>query len=414
MDKCGESQSKPGVMGLTASNSVEPTEKDNADNEDNGLIKSVSTAVKKLVFGDYHNNNQDSQCCASTSTASEFENENINSSTAESNKLQSSEENVTMLETTPVSPDDLSSKEHVVNNSDEIATENYLKTLRVSPISDYEDEDFEPIKEPLVIQDVNTEVLSIKNENVSVSTIDYEHDTLQDTCEDLLKDGKNTDKEQNTSQAHEKPDGEFSESVCNEKQEACIKSDETDGNPQNLDITLESEKHQKKTSCFPIVHVTSTTALHKQSLKSNSTSVIGSENLRDKHNLSMTDCEKNESLYSEDEDDDDEDLLLPPKFLSFTNLSKPNVPSPNKGYPPPNNTPDKSISIIKKSDQAHPKGVYKFSLNKLLSEKSKKQSKNEKLAVMEADLQDGLERGGVLNMIEENSDEDDLKDGKCS
>ena len=108
----------------------------------------------------------------------------------------------------------------------------------------------------------------------------------------------------------------------------------------------------------------------------------------------------------------DDDLLTPPRFLYEKLQLKPNVRTPEKGIVPAFFTPSPVTKDVVKED----KTKYKLSFEKLIKEKVKRTEKDAELAEMEAELQRGLEKGGIAQMQVPSSfsdieSEEELTDG---
>ena len=109
----------------------------------------------------------------------------------------------------------------------------------------------------------------------------------------------------------------------------------------------------------------------------------------------------------------DDDLLTPPRFLYEKLQLKPNVRTPEKGIVPAFSTPSPVTKDVVKED----KTKYKLSFEKLIKERVKRKEKDAELAEMEAELQRGLEKGGIAQMQVPSSfsdieSEEELTDGK--
>ncbi|XP_068709472.1 SMC5-SMC6 complex localization factor protein 2-like isoform X1 [Montipora foliosa] len=97
---------------------------------------------------------------------------------------------------------------------------------------------------------------------------------------------------------------------------------------------------------------------------------------------------------SEGSSSSDEDLLTPPIFLSSKFQLKPIIKTPEKGVAPSYCTPSPIISDVKREEKIK----YKLSFDKLIKEKAMHGEKDAELAEMEAELQRGLERGGICDV----------------
>ena len=125
------------------------------------------------------------------------------------------------------------------------------------------------------------------------------------------------------------------------------------------------------------------------------------------------DRDPNDGGIAEDSDSSDEDLLTPPVFLSEKLKLKPNVKTPEKGVAPAYFTPSPITKDVEKEDRTK----YKLSFDKLIKEKVKRREKDAELAEMEAELQRGLEKGGIGQMhvpstFSDIESEEELTDGK--
>lgn len=106
------------------------------------------------------------------------------------------------------------------------------------------------------------------------------------------------------------------------------------------------------------------------------------------------DRDSNDGAFAEASDSSDEDLLTPPRFLYEKMQLKPNVRTPEKGIAPAYSTP----SPVTRDVEREEKTKYKLSFDKLIKEKAKRKEKDAELAEMEAELQRGLEKGGIGQM----------------
>lgn len=109
----------------------------------------------------------------------------------------------------------------------------------------------------------------------------------------------------------------------------------------------------------------------------------------------------------------DDDLLTPPRFLYEKLQLKPNVRTPEKGIVPAFSTPSPVTKDVVKED----KTKYKLSFEKLIKERVKRKEKDAELAEMEAELQRGLEKGGIAqkqvpSSLSDIESEEELTDGK--
>ena len=125
------------------------------------------------------------------------------------------------------------------------------------------------------------------------------------------------------------------------------------------------------------------------------------------------DLHRNDGDISEGTDSSDEDLLTPPRFLYEKLRLKPNIRTPEKGIAPAFSTPSPITRDVERED----KTKYKLSFDKLIKEKAKQREKDVELAEMEAELQRGLEKGGITHMqvpstFSDIESEEELTDGK--
>lgn len=124
------------------------------------------------------------------------------------------------------------------------------------------------------------------------------------------------------------------------------------------------------------------------------------------------DRDSSDGHITEGSDSSDEDLLTQPVFLSKMKL-KPDIRTPEKGIAPAYSTPSPVIRDVEKED----KTKFKLSINKLIKEKVKQKETDAELANMIADLQQGLEKGGIGGMqvpstFSDIESEEELMDGK--
>ena len=125
------------------------------------------------------------------------------------------------------------------------------------------------------------------------------------------------------------------------------------------------------------------------------------------------DRDSNDGGITDNSDSSDEDLLTPPVFLSEKLKLKPNIKTPEKGVAPAYSTPSPITKDVEREDRTK----YKLSFDKLIKEKVKRREKDAELAEMEAELQRGLEKGGIGQMhvpstFSDIESEEELTDGK--
>ena len=114
-------------------------------------------------------------------------------------------------------------------------------------------------------------------------------------------------------------------------------------------------------------------------------------------------------------DSSDEDLLTPPRFLYEKAKLKPDIHTPEKGIAPAYATPSPVMGIAAAKEEKSIK--YKLSFDKLIAEKAKHRERDAELAEMEAELQRGIENGGIVQMqvpstFSDIESEEELTDGK--
>lgn len=114
-------------------------------------------------------------------------------------------------------------------------------------------------------------------------------------------------------------------------------------------------------------------------------------------------------------DSSDEDLLTPLRFLYEKTKWKPDIHTPEKGIAPAYATPSPVIgNSIAKGEKSI---KYKLSFEKLIAEKTKYRERDAQLAEMEAELQRGIDNGGIVQMqvpstFSDIESEEELTDGK--
>lgn len=123
--------------------------------------------------------------------------------------------------------------------------------------------------------------------------------------------------------------------------------------------------------------------------------------------------DSDDGALSEGSESSDEDLLTPPRFLYEKMQLQPNIRTPEKGIAPAYSTPSPITQDVEREE----KTKYKLSFDKLIKEKVKRREKDAELAEMEAELQRGLEKGGVGQMhvpstFSDIESEEELNDGK--
>lgn len=123
--------------------------------------------------------------------------------------------------------------------------------------------------------------------------------------------------------------------------------------------------------------------------------------------------DSNDGTYPNGSDSSDEDLLTPPRFLYEKTKLKPDIRTPEKGIAPIYATPSPTAKEV--VDEKTIK--YKLSFEKLIAEKAKHRERDAELAKMEAELQQGIENGGIGQMQVPSSfsdieSEEELTDGK--
>jgi len=123
----------------------------------------------------------------------------------------------------------------------------------------------------------------------------------------------------------------------------------------------------------------------------------------------------NDGAFPDGSDSSDEDLLTPPRFLSEKAKMKPDIRTPEKGIAPAYATPSPVIGNVTAKEEKSIK--YKLSFDKLIAEKAKHRERDAELAEMEAELQRGIENGGIVQMqvpstFSDIESEEELTDGK--
>ena len=114
-------------------------------------------------------------------------------------------------------------------------------------------------------------------------------------------------------------------------------------------------------------------------------------------------------------DSSDEDLLTPPRFLYEKTKLKPDIHTPEKGIAPAYATPSPVMgNAIAKEEKSI---KYKLSFDELIAEKTKHRERDAQLAEMEAELQRGINNGGIVQMqvpstFSDIESEEELTDGK--
>lgn len=127
--------------------------------------------------------------------------------------------------------------------------------------------------------------------------------------------------------------------------------------------------------------------------------------------------DSNDGAFPDGSDSSDEDLLTPPRFLYDNTKLKPDIRTPEKGIAPAYATPSPSFRDAREEKEKTIK--YKLSFDKLIAEKAKHRERDAELAEMEAELQRGIENGGIGQMqvpstFSDIESEEELMDGKLS
>lgn len=124
--------------------------------------------------------------------------------------------------------------------------------------------------------------------------------------------------------------------------------------------------------------------------------------------------DSNDDAYADGSDSSDEDLLTPPRFLYENTKLKPDIRTPEKGIAPAYATPS---PVMREATSKEDKIIkYKLSFDKLIAEKAKRRERDAELAEMEAELQQGIENGGIGQMqvpstFSDIESEEELTDG---
>lgn len=127
--------------------------------------------------------------------------------------------------------------------------------------------------------------------------------------------------------------------------------------------------------------------------------------------------DSNDDAYADGSDSSDEDLLTPPRFLYENTKLKPDIRTPEKGIAPAYATPS---PVMREATCKEDKILkYKLSFDKLIAEKAKHRERDAELAEMEAELQRGIENGGIGQMqvpctFSDIESEEELTDGMMS
>ena len=123
----------------------------------------------------------------------------------------------------------------------------------------------------------------------------------------------------------------------------------------------------------------------------------------------------NDGAYPDGSGSSDEELLTPPRFLYEKAKLKPDIRTPEKGIAPAYATPSPVMgNAIAKEEKSI---KYKLSFDKLIADKAKHRERDAELAEMEAELQRGIENGGIVQMqvpstFSDIESEEELTDGK--
>ena len=123
----------------------------------------------------------------------------------------------------------------------------------------------------------------------------------------------------------------------------------------------------------------------------------------------------NDGASPDGSDSSDEDLLTPPRFLYEKAKLKPDIRTPEKGIAPAYATPSPIMGNATAKEEKSIK--YKLSFDKLIAEKAKHRERDAELAEMEAELQRGIQNGGIVQMqvpstFSDIESEEELTDGK--
>ena len=127
--------------------------------------------------------------------------------------------------------------------------------------------------------------------------------------------------------------------------------------------------------------------------------------------------DSNDDAYPDGSDSSDDDLLTPPRFLYENTKLKPDIRTPEKGIAPAYATPS---PVMREASAKEDKSIkYKLSFDKLIAEKAKHRERDAELAEMEAELQRGIENGGIGLMqvpstFSDIESEEELTDGMMS
>ena len=407
---------KLSTMGLGSSSNTKTNEKIDPDVTDKGnsFVQCITKTMKKLVYNcDNQSKEQHADCQGSASASADpsavDSNGNCYNNRADNHLRNPSKisigalgnEHVTPPITPPVSPKDLNvhCSDAEMSDCSVVAKKSYLDTIHTSPISDCEEiESYTEGKSQSLStsQMENTDTVIHKcslesEEQIPVGTTDSEQESSEDPLAGLVIRNRSTDRLESSTCSDEKQKKYCSQQSPKKSyhQEKCQTVSRKSSGGNDDDSKTMGEQSSKLGSA------TASTTDGQSSISSSH-----------KHNPYMVESQETVENYSDDDDDDD-DLLSPPKFLYSTCLSTPNVTTPKKGYAPASASPLTPLTAPSRPDHKSHKGKYKLSLDKLLYDKNRKQKKNEKLARMEADLQEGLQKGGVLQMVAEDSGEDE-------
>lgn len=181
---------------------------------------------------------------------------------------------------------------------------------------------------------------------------------------------------------------------------------ESNGNDKDIDVRDDQEP------CIGLAGIDSCENLHQEQNINQDTNQLDDALMHtsnpapikmESQFLSDTDATYDSQLSQGNDElssDSDDDLLSPPPFL-YEKTSKPIVHTPEKITTPIGASPMSSpVKPVRNVMQELDEQKYRFSVNKLLKEKNRREVKNAALTKIEADLDAGIKKGGIKSITE--------------